>query len=206
MRKFPTTQHEQVCAAVPKVDAPFWLERWRSVPCILCPRGRCKHARRYTRGCAHQLATWTSHCTWRWYSIASAGFHHIAPSSPRACQTTVILESHSPVKEGQEEYWSRSRFKEAQLAWFFGCRCGSWQKYADVFFPIPFFCIFASPLMKSEKSTTYHYVKRIIWALRAFIRCHSSREVSPAQFLPTTSLFSHVSVHYSSTSLILNDE
>lgn len=135
MRKFPTTHHEQVCAAVPKLGAPLWLKRGRSVQRALCPRWMCKRAGSYTRGYSRQIGTWTSHCTWRWYSISSAGFLHIAPSSPAACQTTVTLESHNPVKEGHEEYWSMSYFKEAELTWFFGCSWGSWQKYADFFFP-----------------------------------------------------------------------
>lgn len=105
-----------VCAVVPKHGAPLWLKRWRSVRCTLCPRWMWKHARRDTGGLSHQLATWTSESTWRWYSISSAGFRHIAPSSPAACQTTGTPESHNPVKEGQAEYWAAFRFKEAKLS------------------------------------------------------------------------------------------
>lgn len=131
MRKFPTTQHEHVCACVcvrgvvPKHGAPLWLKRWRSVQCALCPRWTWKHARRYTEGLSHQLATWTSESTWRWYSISSAGFRHIAPSSPAACQTTGTPESHNPVKEGQAEYWSVFRFKEDKLSRSWGW----WQRF-----------------------------------------------------------------------------
>lgn len=189
-----------MCAAVPKLGAPLWLKGGRSVWRALCPHWMCKHARRYTWGYSHQFAAWTSHCTWRWYSISSAGFRHIAPSSPAACQTTVTLESHNPVEEGHEEQWSMFYFKEAELAWFFfGCSGGSWQKRAD---------FFSASLLKREKTITHHYVKRITsehcTSLHSF--CHSSTNVSPAQFLPTSSIFLIIPPFISSTSFILNDE
>lgn len=178
-----------------------------------CPRRMCKQARRYTRRNSHQFATGTSDCTWRWYSIFSAEFRRIAPSSPAACQTIVTQESHNPVTEGHEEYWSTSVFKEAELACFSGCSCGSWKICRFFFFPhhhILFASVFdfLLSLLKRKLNYTSLCQKNNVWAphISSFILSLIYKGLFCQVFTHIPSIFPIIPPLFSSTSLILNDE